>query len=166
MELACNPLELHNRIKRICCGFEAHKEEYYAITQAMRKFILFYQAKGMSNVEFHCQLNALWDTAEQFGGDLGHNPALITKKANELAIAAGRVAANGAPQPIDEDTVAATAYVKSKIKACFTLSATNNERYTTLKDHLENAYITGDDKYPDNSEDVIGLLDNFRIGNY
>ena len=59
METARDPLELRNRIKRICCGFEVHKMKFYALTQAMKKLTMFYQRPRMSNEEYARQFLAL-----------------------------------------------------------------------------------------------------------
>ena len=42
METARNPLELRNRIKKVCCGFKSHKMKFYVLTQATKKLVMYY----------------------------------------------------------------------------------------------------------------------------
>ena len=46
VDTARDPLQLHNCIKRVCCGFEAHKMKYYALTQAIKSLFLSTNAQG------------------------------------------------------------------------------------------------------------------------
>ena len=43
------------------------------------------------------------------------------------------------------------------------LGGANNERFSSLKNHLENQYIMGEDQYPSDSESLLGILNNFRV---
>lgn len=59
METDRNPLELRKRIKNICCGFEAHKMKYYALAQAIKLLVGFYQHGKMSNEDYKERFEAL-----------------------------------------------------------------------------------------------------------
>jgi len=39
----------------------------------------------------------------------------------------------------------------------------SNERFSSLKNHLENQYIMGEGQYPSDSESLLGILNNFRM---
>ena len=62
VETARDPLALRNRIKSVCCGFEVHNMKFYALSQAIKKLMMFYQKPGMHNEEYKRQFEALWDT--------------------------------------------------------------------------------------------------------
>ena len=47
---------------------------------------------------------------------------------------------------------------------CFMLGGANNDKFSPLKDHLENQYTMGVDQYPTNGESLLGMINNFRIG--
>ena len=158
-----NPLELIKRVKRISCGFDAHKMLYYAVAQSIKKVILYRQDQRMDNAVFKEEFDALWQTVEQFGGNLGYHPVLISRRAAEIALAAGRVDADGNGDPNEDDVAEATTYVSNKMKACFMLSGANKHSHTQVKNYLENLYLTtNQDQSPDNTDKVLGLLNNFK----
>ena len=87
VETARDPLALRNRIKSVCCGFEAHEIKFYALSQAIKKLMMFYQKPGMHNGEYKRQFEALWDTLAQFGGSVTNHTDLIATRASEIATA-------------------------------------------------------------------------------
>jgi len=160
MDTAPNSLELRNRIKKMCCGFEAHKMKFYALTQAIKKLVMFYQRPNMSNEEYSRQFQALWDTVVQFGGDIANHPTLIANRAKEIAADNNRTLgiAN------QSDTKEATTDVENGLKACFMLGGANKEKHKDLKDYLENEYTMNqdDDKYPRTIQSLLDKMNNFR----
>lgn len=157
VETARDPLALRNRIKSVCCGFEAHKMKFYALSQAIKKLMMFYQKPGMHNEEYKRQFEALWDTVAQFGGSVTNHTDLIATRASEIATANNRQAPN------EVDTETATSEVDEQMKACFMLGGASNEKFHPLKDHLENQYTMGVDQYPNNAESLLGMMNNFRM---
>jgi len=69
--------------------------------------------------------------------------------------------AAGVVEVNDNDTVAAVVDVENCMKACFMLGGSNNEKFSSLKNHLENQYIMGEDQYPSDSESLLGMMNNF-----
>lgn len=51
IEAVRDPLELRNRIKRTCYGFD--KVKFCALAQAIKRTTIFYQRAGMSNEEYN-----------------------------------------------------------------------------------------------------------------
>jgi len=162
MMIARNPLLLWNRIKRMCCGFDDHKMKFYALAQAIKRMTMFYQRPGMTNEEYKKQFDALWDTVRQFGGSLGNHSVLINVRATEN----NRLNAAGGVETNNDDIAAATVDVENRMKACFMLGGVNNEKFSSLKKHLENQYIIGEDQYPSDSESLLGMMNNFRVNEY
>jgi len=66
----------------------------------------------------------------------------------------------------DNDIAAATVDVENRIKMCFMLGGANNEKFSSLKNHLENQYIMNEDQYPSDSESLLGMMNNFRVSEY
>ena len=166
VETARDPLELRNRIQRVCCGFEAHRMKYYAIAQAIKRLLLFFQHKDMSNEDYYEQFLALWDIVIQFGGSVNNHTTLIDARAAEIALINNRIDANGDGDPNGNDQAAALTEVDEKMKACYMLSGANNIKFASLKDWLENQYTMGINQYPNNCESLLGMMDNFRATNY
>ena len=157
-----DPLQLRSRIQRVCCGFEAHRMKYYAVAQAIKKLLLFYQKNGMSNEDYYEQFLALWDIVVQFGGSINNHTTLIDTRAAEIAILNNHLNANGAGDPNGNDMASATTEVDETMKACYMLSGANNVKFSALKDWLENQYTMGSNQYPGTCEKLLGMMDNFR----
>jgi len=156
-------LELLICIKQNCCGFEAHKMKYYALMQAMKKLIYFYQKPSVSNEQYKEEFEALWDAVGKFGGSMSNHPTLINAVTNDIAKRNLHVDVNGAAQPVQNDIDQATLAVENRMKACLMLGGAHNERFGELKSHLENQYIMGVDQYPDTTEGLLGMMNNFRV---
>jgi len=63
MEAVRDPLQLRNRIKRMCCGFGEQKMKVYALAEAIKRVAIFCQRPRMSNEEYKIHFDALRDTA-------------------------------------------------------------------------------------------------------
>ena len=58
------------------------------------------------------------------------------------------------------DTALATTNVRDETKACFMLSGAHNLQHKALKDHLENTFTIGDNKYPLNTTNLLSMMNN------
>ena len=152
-----NPVVLVQRIRRVCCGFDAHKQPVYSLVQAIKMLTTHIQ-KGESNEKYKESIEALFNIIEQFGGSLTNHPVLIERRA---VVAAGDDPPRDPDQVNDDDVARATEELDKEIKAAFMLSGANNSKYGALKDTLENAYTLGDDKYPRDMEQTLGQLNNY-----
>ena len=162
VETARDPLRLRDRIQRSCCGFETHRMKYYAVAQAIKRLLLFYQKNGVSNEEYYEGFTALWDVVVQFGGSINNHTDLIATRAAEIAVLNNRLDNDGAGNPNGNDTAAAMTEVDDSMKAMYMLSGANNDRFSGLKNWLENQYTMGSNQYPTNCEQLLGIMDNFR----
>ena len=57
---------------------------------------------------------------------------------------------------------AATEAAKEKYLACMLLVGAKNAKFGELKDDLSNRYLLGDNHYPNNSEVLVILLNNWK----
>ncbi len=60
--------KLINKFKRICVGFDDHKQEVFNLVQALKTLFLYTQAEKESVKEYCCNFKSLWDMVEAFGG--------------------------------------------------------------------------------------------------
>ena len=84
VETAHDPLALWDRIKSMCRGFEAHKMKFYALSQAIKKLMMFYHKPGMHNEEYKRQFETLWDTVVQFRESVTNHTDLIAARATKM----------------------------------------------------------------------------------
>mmetsp|Transcript_7008 Transcript_7008/g.15121 ORF Transcript_7008/g.15121 Transcript_7008/m.15121 type:complete len:117 (+) Transcript_7008:813-1163(+) len=113
----------------------------------------------MTNKKYKEKFESLWEVIEQFRGSLWNHPKLIDNGAAEIAETAARDTGSA---PTEDDIEQAEKEIKEEVKAAFMLSRASNMRYRSLKEHLENAYTRGDDKYPSDVEALLGMLNNYR----
>ena len=73
-ELSLN--KLIGKIKRICVGFDDHKQEVFNLVQALKTLFLYTQSNKESMEQCRCNFPAFWDTVEAFGGSLGAHKGL------------------------------------------------------------------------------------------
>ena len=68
---------LINKIKRICVGFDDHKQEVFNLVQALKTLFLYTQTEKESVDKFARNFKSLWDTVEAFGGSPGIHQRLV-----------------------------------------------------------------------------------------
>ena len=158
MEAAKDPIQLKQRIKAVCCGFQAHQQRVYAVVQAIILLATTMQENNDSIESFYRNFTANWDMIEQFGGSVANHPGLIEERAVAIAAEDGRDADNVEAA----DTARATEEIGEEVKASFMLCMANKGRYQPLKDCLANDYVRGQDTYPKTCEQLMGMLRNYR----
>ena len=84
-----DPVLLKGQIKWVCCGFQAHQQEVYAMVQAMKALHMVMQ-EGESNGDWKKKMESMFTIVKQFGGSLSNHPGLIYKRALAIAKADGR----------------------------------------------------------------------------
>ena len=165
IKAARDPVRLKERIKRVCCGFQAHQQDVYAMVQAMKAMHTAMQDHKEFNEDWKKKLESMITIVEQFGGSVSNHPGLVNQRALEIAVANGRNA-----NTINEGDVArAREMIDEEIKAAYMISGANNSKFKELKNSLENDYIKGQDNYPRDMEQALGMLNHFRpnyYGNY
>ena len=68
--------ELIRKIKRICVGFDDHKQEVFNLVQAVKTLYIYTQGEKESVEEYGRNFKSLWDTVEAFGGSPGVHKGL------------------------------------------------------------------------------------------
>jgi hypothetical protein len=69
--------ELISKIKRICVGFDNHKQEVFNLVQALKTLFLYSQSNREMVEQYGQNSCALWDTVEAFGGSPGVHKGMI-----------------------------------------------------------------------------------------
>ena len=69
--------ELIRKIKRMCVGFDDHKQEVFNLVQAVKTLYLYTQGEKESIEEYGRNFKSLWDTVEAFGGSPGVHNGLV-----------------------------------------------------------------------------------------
>ena len=154
-----DPVGLAEQIRNIMCGREDHQHPTYTMVQMIKMLCLYVQKSDESNEEYKECFDSLWNALEQQGGCLSHQPGLIEARAIEIAEDDGR----GANNLLDANTEEAKVQVREEVKASFMLSGANNGKHQDLKNHLENKYaVKQENGYPDNTVELLQLMNNFR----
>ena len=149
--------ELILKIKRICVGFDNHKQEVYNLVQAIKTLFLYNQTEKDSVEDYSCNLTSLWDTAENFGSSPGIHRGLVE---GWLLAKPGRVAGiNNITNADREETETETSDAD---KAALLISRADKRRYGGLKNNLGNNYLLGIDQYPDTTEKARVLMGNYK----
>lgn len=146
-------------MKRVCCGFDAHKQPVHALVQSMKVLATFMQ-HGESNEHYKERFESIWEIMEQFERNLTDHLQLIEKRAIELAAMDNPPRDGGEVDDNDRDM--ARVEIAGEIKAAFMLSGAQDRRYSGLKLQLENEYTLGEDRYPKDTKATLGLLNNYR----
>ena len=69
--------DLISKIKRICVGFDNHKQEVFNLVQVLKTLFLYTQTEKESVDKYACNFQSLWDTVEAFGGSPGIHQGLV-----------------------------------------------------------------------------------------
>ena len=152
-----NPVQLLEELRNVIFGREEHQQTVYSLVQLHKMLVLFYQQPGQTNEAYKEDFEALWEAYEQQGGNMWRQPGLIADRANDIAADNGR----NAPDPAD--IAEAETWVESRFKASMMLSSSDNKRYESLKNYLENRYVMHhSDEYPENTTRLLSQMNNFR----
>jgi hypothetical protein len=84
---------LIQKIKRICVGFNDHKQDVFNSVQALKVLFLYTQSEKVLVEEYRRNLKSLWDTVEAFGDSPGLHKGMM----EVLAKDATRFANAGTP---------------------------------------------------------------------
>jgi hypothetical protein len=69
--------KLIQKTKRVCIGFDDHKQEVYNLVQSLKMLFLYTQNKKHTIKEYGRNFRSLWDTIEVFGGSPGLHKGMI-----------------------------------------------------------------------------------------
>ncbi len=110
---------LIQKIKRICVGFDNHKQDVFNLVQALKALFLYTQSEKDLVKEYGRNLKSLWDTVEVFGGSPGLHKGMMEALAKDAA----RFVNAAAPT---EDEIAKMEYEANEaVKAALLISGAN-----------------------------------------
>jgi hypothetical protein len=69
--------ELIKGIKKICVGFDDHKQSVFNLVQSLKTLFLYTQSEKETVEEYVRNFKSLWDTVEAFGGSPGIHRGLV-----------------------------------------------------------------------------------------
>ncbi len=145
---------LIQKIKRICVGFDDHKQDVFNLVQALKALFLYMQSEEDLVEEYGRNLKSLWDMVEVFGGFPGLHKGMM----EALAKDARRFMSAAAPT---EDEIAMMENEANEaVKAALLISGADKQQYGRLKDQLANNYLLGTDQYPNIYEKGMQILGN------
>ncbi len=148
--------ELIRKIKRICIGFNDHKQEVFNLVQAVKTLYLYTQGEKESVEEYGRNFKSLWDTVEAFGGSPGVHKELVEGILKDP----GRV--RNVNSVTDAERRDVEQEVSNTVKAALVISGADKQRYWKLKDELANNYLLGTDQYPDTLDKAVRILGNYQ----
>ena len=69
--------KLINKIKKLCLGFDDHKQEVFNLVQALKTLFLYSQSDKETVEQYGQNFRALWEMVEAFGGPPGIHEGMI-----------------------------------------------------------------------------------------
>ena len=142
-----------SKVKRICVGFDDHKQEVFNLVQALKTLFLFTQGEMEMVKESGRNFKSLWDTVEAFRGSPG-----IHKGLTDSILAATVMSRSPTAAQIKQAGVESS----KAVKATLLISGADRRGYRALKDVLANNYLLGSDQYPDTLEKGMHILGNYQ----
>jgi hypothetical protein len=142
-----------SKVKRICVGFDDHKQEVFNLVQALKTLFLFTQGEMEMVKESGRNFKSLWDTVEAFRGSPGIHKGL-TDSILAATVTCGSPTAAQIKQTGKESSKA--------VKATLLISGANQRRCGALKDALAKNSILGSNHYPDTLEKGMRILGNYQ----
>jgi hypothetical protein len=147
---------LIQKVKRICVGFDNHKQDVFNLVQALKALFLYTQSEKELVKEYGRNLKSLWDRVESFRGSPGLHKGMMEALAKDRT----RFANAGAPM---EDKITKMEHEANKaVKMVLLISGADKQRYGQLKDELTNSYLLGTDQYPNTYEKGMQFLGNYQ----
>ncbi len=147
---------LIQKIKRICVGFNDHKQDVFDLVQALKALFLYTRLEKELVEEYGRNLKSLWDTVEAFGGYPGLHKGMmeaLTKDATRFA---------NAGAPTEDEITKMENEAKEAMKTALLISGADKQGYRQLKDELANSYLLGTNQYPNTYEKRMQVLGNYQ----
>ncbi len=112
--------DLISKVKKICVGFDNHKQEVFNLVQALKALFLYTQKKKDMVEEYGQNFKSLWDTVKAFRGSPGIHKGL-TDTILEAVVPAQGVATAAQVKAAEEES-------SKKVKAALLISGANRRR--------------------------------------
>ncbi len=148
--------KLIQKIKKICVGFNNHKQELFNLVQALKMLFLYTQNEKHGVKEYGRNFRSLWDTVEAFGGSPGIHKGMVDAMLQDPKKVAD--IRNLTAKEFEKVHVEASEAVKEALL----ISCANKQRFGKLKDDLANNYLLGGDQYPDTVDKALRVLGNYQ----
>ena len=149
--------DLISKIKRICVGFDDHKQDVFNLVKALKTLFLYTQTEKGSVDKYACNYKSLWDVVEAFSGSPGIQQGLM----KELLTSPGRV--RNPNNITNAERTGAEEEVAGAVKAALLISGADKWRCGRLKEQLANNYLLGTDQYLDMLEKASRILGNYQV---
>jgi hypothetical protein len=149
--------KLITKIKRICVGFDDHKQEVFNLVQALKTLFLYSQSNKMTVEEYGRSFRSLWDTVEVFGGLPGTHKGITDRMLKNCNRGAD------VNRPTNEEKRKAEEDESKAVKLALLISRADKQWYRRLKNKLANNYLLGTDKYPNNFDKALCILGNYQV---
>ena len=146
--LGGNSLELLRNIKATAFNFQSEKYGYHGLLEAKRRFSTLRQDRNMTCQAFLERFMNQVDVIEHCGGHIVDFRMVIDMLPDGVAF----------DDATEEEMITAEKNAKEKCMGCAFLLAADRSRYGKLVEDIENAYIQGDNKYPETLNEAYALL--------
>lgn len=110
--------KLIKRIKKICIGFNDHKQLVFILVQSLKMLFLYTQLEKDSIEDYTWNFQSLWDTVKAFGGSPGVHQGLIEVE----------LAKQGITTPRSLEMEAAEQVTAEQVKAALLISGADRKR--------------------------------------
>lgn len=148
-----DPIGLLKNVRTIMLNYQTTTHAALA-TYKCKKRLYKKRQKNLTVAQHYKEFKSLVDMLEFNGGSFGHEESLIQealrKEGRDMTTAT--LAQHRAAQATAHNAVAAVAFIQGA----------NAEKYSKLKDDLENSFTQNDDKYPKDLLGAYNLLTNWK----
>jgi hypothetical protein len=144
--------DLITKIKKICIGFDDHKQSVFNLVQSLKTLFLYMQAEKDSAEEYARNFRSLWDMVEAFGGSPRIHKELVDAE----------LATKNITNPLPAQTKATQEVTTEAVKAELLISGADRHKYGKLKDELANNHLLGTDQYPNTFDKAARILGNYQ----
>jgi hypothetical protein len=121
--------------------------------------ITCFQEKGMSNNEYYRLFKASRDVVNVHGGCVGFHQGLFNEHVRELKKANNIPASDRASDAIRAEALSKTC---NEYLGCLFILNSDKDRFSGLKQTLDNANLFGNDDYPKSIEEAVKLMENHK----
>ncbi len=135
---------LIQKIKRICVGFNDHKQEVFNLVQSLKTLFLYTQSERETVEEYGRNFQSLWKTAKAFGGSPGIHKGMMDSLMKGIM---------GNPTAAQIKKAEETA--SEVVKGALLISGADKCRFGKLKDKLVNNYLLRTDQYPNTTNKAL-----------
>jgi len=139
-------------MKSIIFKFEEHKYVYLSVYEVYQQFYSFKQPQGSTLSEYFHQFQNRVNVLEQKGGVIGNEKLFIDHDVYA-----------DIEEPSEEDLEEAQKRCKEKFLGYAFIAKADHDRFSKLKEELQNEYLKGQDNYPNSAVEAYHMLTNCKL---